>query len=85
MKRLYVRCGDRGSGIGRALAVKATRFASAAGYREMLLDSLPSMEAAIRLYRSLGFEPIPPYWNNIVPGVLYFGRRLDTCSGSRSI
>jgi putative acetyltransferase len=77
MKRLYVRPVGRGSGAGRALAVEAIRFASAAGYREMLLDSLPSMEAAIRLYRSLGFEPIPPYWSNTVPGILYFVRLLS--------
>jgi ribosomal protein S18 acetylase RimI-like enzyme len=77
MKRLYVRPIGRGSGTGRALAVEAVRFASAAGYREMLLDSLPSMDAAIRIYRTLGFEPIPPYWNNTVAGILYFGRPLS--------
>ncbi len=76
MKRLYVRPPGRGCGAGRALALQAIRFASAAGYREMLLDSLPGMEAAIQLYRSLGFEPIPPYWNNPVPGILYFGKPL---------
>jgi hypothetical protein len=43
----------------------------------MLLDSLPSMDAAIRIYRTLGFEPIPPYWNNTVAGILYFGRPLS--------
>jgi ribosomal protein S18 acetylase RimI-like enzyme len=77
MKRLYVRPAGRGRGTGRALAVEAIRFAGAAGYREMLLDSLPGMDAAIRMYRSLGFEPIPPYWNNTVPGILYFGLRLS--------
>ena len=77
MKRLYVRPIGRGRGAGRALAVEAIRFASAAGYREMLLDTMPSMEAAIWIYRSLGFEPIPPYWNNTVPGILYFRRPLS--------
>jgi putative acetyltransferase len=77
MKRLYVRPVGRGRGIGRALAVEAVRFAGAAGYREMLLDSLPGMDAAITMYRSLGFEPIPPYWNNIVPDIRYFGKRLS--------
>jgi len=76
LKRLYVRYEVRGSGAGRALVAEAIRFAGVAGYREMLLDSLPSMEAAIRLYRSVGFKRIPPYWNNTVPGILYFGRRL---------
>jgi putative acetyltransferase len=76
MKRLYVRPAGRGCGTGCALAVEAIRFARAAAYREMLLDSLPGMDAAIRLYRSLGFEPIPPFWRNTVPGILYFGRTL---------
>jgi ribosomal protein S18 acetylase RimI-like enzyme len=77
MKRLYVRPAGRGQGAGRALAAEAVRFASTAGYGEMLLDSLPGMEAAVGIYRSLGFEPIPPYWNNTVPGMLYFGRPLS--------
>jgi ribosomal protein S18 acetylase RimI-like enzyme len=76
LKRLYVRDEGRRSGIGRALVVEAIRFAGVTGYREILLDSLPSMEAAIRLYRSLGFKQIPPYWSNSVPGILYFGRQL---------
>jgi putative acetyltransferase len=76
MKRLYVRPAGRGHGTGRALAVEAIRFAGAAGYGEMLLDSLPGMDAAIGMYRSLGFESIPPYWHNTVPGILSFGRRL---------
>jgi putative acetyltransferase len=76
MKRLYVRPAGRGRGTGRALAVEAIRFASAAGYREMLLDTLQGMEAAIRMYQSLGFETIAPYWNNVVPGILYFGKQL---------
>jgi ribosomal protein S18 acetylase RimI-like enzyme len=76
LKRLYVRPAGRGRGTGRALAVDAIQFARAAGYREILLDSLPGMEAAIQMYRSLGFEAIPPYRNNTVSGLLYFGRRL---------
>jgi ribosomal protein S18 acetylase RimI-like enzyme len=59
------------------LRLKPSVFDSAADYREMLLDTLPSMEVAIQIYRSLGFEPIPPYWNNTVLGILYFGRLLS--------
>lgn len=77
LKRLYVRPKWRGSGVGKALALASIRFASEAGYAEMLLDSLPDMTAAIALYRSLGFKPIPPYWRSPFPGVHYFGRRID--------
>jgi ribosomal protein S18 acetylase RimI-like enzyme len=64
LKRLYVRYEGRRSGAGRALVVEAIRSAGLTGYTDMLPDSLPSVEAAIHLYRSLGFKLIPPYWNN---------------------
>jgi ribosomal protein S18 acetylase RimI-like enzyme len=76
MKRLYVRPAGRGSGAGRALVRAAIAFAGAVGYREILLDSLPGMSAAIAIYRDLGFEEIPPYWNNTLPGILFFGKQL---------
>lgn len=76
MKRLYVRPQGRGSGAGAALAKVAIGFAEAAGYTEMLLDSLPSMAAAIRLYEALGFRDTEPYWNNTLPGVRYFSLQL---------
>ncbi len=76
LKRLYVRPAARGLGIGRALAMSALELASLRGYRQVMLDTLPSMASAIALYRALGFEPIPPYWDNLVPGALYFGKQL---------
>jgi putative acetyltransferase len=77
LKRLYVRPAGRGSGAGRALMNAAIGFAAKAGYREMLLDSLPTMKEAIGLYRSLGFREVAPYWHNPLPGARYFGRALD--------
>ncbi len=76
VKRLFVRASGRGTGIGRALAIAAVGFAATAGYGRIVLDTLPDLTAAISIYRSLGFEPIPPYWNNTLPGILYFGKRL---------
>lgn len=64
MKRLYVRGQYRGSGLGRQLAERAITFARGAGYRSMLLDTLPQMTAAVRLYRELGFMPCAPYYDN---------------------
>jgi len=76
VKRLYVRSAARGTGLGRILMASVIELAAASGYREVMLDTLPSMTAAIALYGALGFQQIPPYWNSIVPGTLYFWKRL---------
>ena len=71
MKRLYVRPTHRGHGLGRALAEQVIGEAGSAGYSRMRLDSLPSMESALQLYRQLGFRDVPPYRENPVPGAVF--------------
>lgn len=77
MKRLYVRPGFRHYGLGRMLAQTLIDRATHAGYSVMLLDTLDDMEAARGLYTSLGFEEIPPYYFNPVPGAHYLKVALD--------
>jgi len=71
MKRLYVRRAFRRFGLGRLLAQALIDEAQRAGYSVLLLDTLDDMEAARGLYESLGFEEIPPYYFNPVPGAHY--------------
>ena len=76
MKRLYVRDAFRGRGAGKLLAETLIAEARSIGYTAMRLDTLPSMTAAIPLYRSLGFSEISPYTTNPVPGALFMEKRL---------
>jgi putative acetyltransferase len=76
MKRLYVRPAYRASGLGRRLVEEIVAAGRDRGYDRMRLDTLPSMVAARRLYRSVGFEEIEAYRFNPVHGTTYFELRL---------
>ena len=76
MKRLFVRRAFRRFGLGRLLAQALMDQATQAGYSAMLLDTLDDMEAARGLYASLGFEEIPPYYFNPLPGAHYLKAEL---------
>lgn len=76
MKRLYVRRAFRRFGLGRLMAQELMDRALQAGYSSMLLDTLDDMEAARGLYSALGFEEIPPYYFNPLPGSHYLRAEL---------
>lgn len=77
MKRLYVRPEARGSGLGGALIAAILHAAYAAGYKEMRLDTLPTMHAALAMYARAGFKPIPAYYPTPVEGTIFLGRFLE--------
>ncbi len=76
MKRLYVRPSARGAGVGRALITAVLHAGRAAGYREILLDTLASMREAVAMYSSFGFQEIASYNDSPLVDILFFGKRL---------
>jgi len=76
MKRLYVRPEARAQRLGRQLAERVIEEAREAGYRRILLDTLPKLSAALALYSKLGFKPTEAYTFNPIEGVLFLGLDL---------
>ena len=70
-KRLYVRQGFRGSGLGRALLEWAVAQARAAGYREVVGDTMPEMHDALALYDRMGFKRADPYSEHPTEGAIF--------------
>jgi putative acetyltransferase len=80
MKRLFLREDGRGQGLGEGLARAAIEWARESGYARMLLDTLPKMGAAHRLYERLGFRETGAYRHNPVPGARFMALSLPRLS-----
>lgn len=76
MKRLYVRPAFRGGGIGKQLAKAIIAEARQIGYAIMRLDTVPKLEAATRMYESLGFVRRDAYYETPVVGTIFTELKL---------
>ncbi|KAL4788548.1 acyl-CoA N-acyltransferase [Aspergillus varians] len=77
MKRLYVSPEARGLGLGKALVAAIVQRAKGLGYKEMRLDTLPSMmPGAIHLYTRAGFVETHPYYETPMEETIFLALDL---------
>lgn len=76
MKRLYVRPEGRGHVLGDRLIESIIEHAKVSGFKEMVLDTIEPLQAAIHLYKKYGFAECEPYYHNPMDDVIYMSKRL---------
>lgn len=76
LKRMYTQPAYRGKKIGHALLEKAIKIATELNYSQLLLDTLPEMKAAIKLYEESGFIQTEPYRFNPFDTAIYMAKDL---------
>ncbi len=76
LKRMYVRPAYRGRGIARQLLAALEECALVAGHSRLRLETGTYLPAAIALYRSAGYQPIPVYGE-------YVGNPYSVCFEKR--
>ena len=62
--------------LGDALVEAIIDHARTAGYKEMVLDTIEPLKAAISLYKKHGFEECEAYYNNPMDDVIYMRKAL---------
>jgi len=76
MKRLFVKPDARGNKAGFRLAADIVETAKQLGYARLVLDTLPRLKSATKIYEALGFEECEAYYHNPLDDVLYFSKLL---------
>jgi len=76
LKRIFIRPAHRGTGLGRKITVDLMQHGRENGYKLVRLDTLRCLTPARTLYKSLGFQEIPPYNDAGNNDVVYYERNL---------
>ena len=76
LKRLYVKPEYRRQGIAEMLLDRLISEARETGYSYMVLDTMPALKEAIRLYEKKGFYRIGKYNNNPFEKMLFYKKDL---------
>ncbi len=71
LKRMYIKPEFRRNGIAKTLVMRLIDDAREIGYRHMLLDTLPFLQTAIRMYKNIGFYEIGRYNNSPMDTSIY--------------
>ncbi|TCO69962.1 GNAT family N-acetyltransferase [Rhodovulum euryhalinum] len=80
VKRLYVDAGQRGRGIGRALMEELEAAARDIGLGLLRLETGEALEAAVRLYRAMGFVDCGPFGGYPdIPSNMFMEKRIGLC------
>lgn len=56
--KLYLDKAARGTGLGKALLLKAMDWAKENGYEQVYLESMPELSKAVSIYEKMGFEKL---------------------------
>ena len=77
LKRMFVAPAYHGHKIGQRLLEQILGVAQKLGYKKVRLDTISTMEAALKLYRSFGFYEIPAYRFNPMEETIYMEKILE--------
>lgn len=77
LKRMYIIPRFQGYGIGRQMMEQSISIGKELGYEKMRLDTLPTMQSAVGLYKKYGFYEIEPYRYNPIKEALFFEKNLS--------
>ena len=80
LKRMYVRPGHRGKGLGRRIAVRLIERAYELGYQRVVLSTYVSSLDARNLYQTLGFRAIAPFKKTPLQDLMFMGMELNKLS-----